>query len=82
MLHQDSPVALCRVEEQWYALDGTCPHRGGPLGHGAVEGRHVLCPWHLWAFDCTTGENDFNSDCRVRTYPVQVAGLDVLVDFA
>ena len=74
--------ALCRLEGEWHALAGNCPHRGGPLGQGKLEGRNVLCPWHLWAFDCETGQNDFYEDCRVKTYPVRIEGDDVLADLA
>jgi len=27
-------------------IDMTCPHRGGPLTHGACDGQRVVCPWH------------------------------------
>lgn len=37
-------------------LDGTCPHEGGPLGEGMIEGERVVCPWHSFAFDLHTGE--------------------------
>ncbi len=76
------PYALCRIGDEWHALAGTCPHRGGPLGQGAVEGRNVLCPWHLWAFDCVTGQNDFYENCSVKTFAVRVEGDDVLADLA
>jgi len=37
------------------AIDGTCTHRGGPLGEGALAGNVVTCPWHGARFDVTTG---------------------------
>lgn len=49
------PVAVFRCEGTLYALDGTCPHRGGPLGEGTVEGGVVTCPWHGWRFEVRTG---------------------------
>ena len=82
VLHGDAPIAVCRVDGAWHAISGVCPHRGGPLGQGVMEGRNVLCPWHLWAFDCLTGESDTFTDCRVQSYAVQVQGDDVLVDLA
>jgi len=47
--------AVCDVEGELYAIDGTCPHRGGPLGHGALHGHVLVCPWHAWEFDCRLG---------------------------
>jgi nitrite reductase (NADH) small subunit len=52
---------LCNVEGAFYALDGTCPHRGAPLVHGALHDHTVVCPWHAWEFDCRTGEGSCGS---------------------
>ena len=75
------PIALCHVGGEVHALWGTCPHQGGPLGHGAINGENVSCPWHGWEFNCATGQNDFDPDCRVQTYPVKIEGGDIMVDF-
>ena len=50
--------ALCNVAGRITAIGGICPHRGGPLGQGAIHGNHVVCPWHAWEWDCQTGAND------------------------
>ena len=74
------PVAVCNSEGELYAVDGTCPHAGGPLGHGALHGHTLVCPYHAWEFDCRTGENDFDPAVRVAQYPVRTEGDDILVD--
>lgn len=74
------PIALCRVGEEVRALWGICPHQGGPLGHGVINGENIACPWHGWEFNCETGRNDFDPDCRVQTYIVKIEGGDILVD--
>jgi nitrite reductase/ring-hydroxylating ferredoxin subunit len=33
------------------ALDAFCPHMGTDLSIGAVEGNHIRCFFHKWAFD-------------------------------
>ena len=38
------------------AIDGNCPHRGGPLSDGLVADSCVTCPLHNWRVDLTTGE--------------------------
>ena len=78
--HPFQNLVLCRVEDQVYAVDGLCPHSGGPLGQGALHGRMLVCPWHAWEFDCTTGEHDRNPACRLKTYPVVIRNGDVLVE--
>jgi nitrite reductase/ring-hydroxylating ferredoxin subunit len=72
-------LALFNVDGTFYAIDNTCPHRGGPLGEGDLEGRIVLCPWHAWRWDVTTGANANNPAVRVACFPVVVEGADVFV---
>lgn len=75
-------IALFNVGGVFYALDNTCPHRGGPLGEGVVEGDVVTCPWHNWSFRLATGEHVATSKIKVACYPVRVAGTDVQVKLA
>ena len=58
----DTSIALFNVAGAFYALAGRCPHRGGPLGKGYVDGKEVMCPLHAWTFDVTTGQNIHNPD--------------------
>ncbi len=76
----DRIVVICNVGGQLHAMDGRCPHRGGPLGQGALHGTMVVCPWHAWEFDCVTGQNDYKPDLKQTKYDVRVDGDDVLVD--
>ena len=48
-------VALFNVDGELFALDNTCPHAGGPLGEGTLQGELVRCPWHGWRFNVRTG---------------------------
>jgi nitrite reductase/ring-hydroxylating ferredoxin subunit len=73
------PVALYNVAGTFYATSNTCIHRGGPLGQGALDGAVVLCPWHAWSWDVTTGENTANPELKIPTYPVKVEDGQVLV---
>ncbi len=76
----DDRYAICNIEGRIHALAGTCPHRGGPLGQGAVNGALLTCPWHAWEFDCRTGENDYNPAVKIATYQAQISGDDILID--
>ena len=73
-------IALFNIQGQYYAIHNTCPHRGGPLGEGYIDGNVVTCPWHGWEFDVTTGESPINSMIRVRSLPVRVEGNEVKVE--
>ena len=76
---EDVRVALFLSEGQVFALNETCPHRGGPLHLGEVADGIVRCPWHLWQFDLKTGESPVNPNSCVRAYPVSVRDGDVWV---
>ena len=65
-------VALARVGDRVYALDGTCPHAGGPLAEGRLDGSTLCCPMHGWSFDVTTGECHVNPDDRIPVLSVRV----------
>jgi nitrite reductase (NADH) small subunit len=73
-------VCLANIDGRLAALDNVCPHRHGPLGQGWVEGQAVVCPWHSWAFDTTTGEALPPDHGHVAVLPVRVEGGDVLVE--
>jgi nitrite reductase (NADH) small subunit len=72
-------ICLANVNGELSALDNRCPHRGGPLGQGWLEGESVVCPWHSWTFNLKTGEAEFPVHERVAVIPVRVEGEDVLV---
>lgn len=74
------PYAICNVNGVVRVLDGVCIHRGGPLGQGQVHDGRIVCPFHLWEFDCASGEYDFDPSKRVQTYEVKVEGDDILIE--
>jgi nitrite reductase (NADH) small subunit len=61
-----------------FAVQAECPHRGGPLADGLVDGTSVICPLHSWRFNLATGEALFGG-CCVKTYPVRVDETDEIV---
>jgi nitrite reductase (NADH) small subunit len=75
-----APYAICNVNGTLYCVDGHCPHAGGPLGQGDLEGHSLVCPWHGWQFDCRTGLSDHNG-AQVATYPVLIREGCILIDF-
>ena len=50
------PVMLVKQGEKIAALGATCPHAGGPLDQGTIEGDQVTCPWHGSAFCLSDGK--------------------------
>ncbi len=80
VMAQGKVLALFRVGEEFFCLDNTCAHRGGPLGQGMLEGDLVTCPWHGWQYSVKTGISPWDENTRVKTYAVQVTGEKVFVD--
>ena len=76
---QGRVVALFNVGGRIHAIDGTCPHAGGPLSEGELNGTTVTCPWHGWQFDVTTGRNAYNASCVQKSYEVKVEGGEILL---
>ena len=72
-------IALFNVNGEFHAMDGICPHAGGPLGEGQLEGNVVTCPWHGWQFDVSTGQHCLNSTLQHERFEVTVDGEDVLI---
>ena len=74
-------VALFRTaDDQLFALEDRCPHKGGPLSEGIVHGGQVTCPLHNWVFDLNTGLAQGADAGAVRTYAVRVEDGRVWLD--
>lgn len=68
----ERPVAVACVAaaggRRFHAVDGTCPHAGGPLGDGVVEDGALTCPWHGWSYDLATGQSRVDPAVRVEVF--------------
>jgi len=73
-------IALFNVGGNLYAIDGVCKHRGGPLGEGELDGCNVVCPWHGWEYDVTTGKNIDDENIRLDCFAIRLEGDDILVE--
>lgn len=61
-----------------FATQELCPHLGGPLADGLIDGGAVICPLHDRTYDLRSGDG-LNTDCRVRTWPARVGPDGVVV---
>ena len=52
--------AVFNIDGQFHVLDGICPHAGGPLGKGTLNGCIVTCPWHGWQFNVASGQHQLS----------------------
>lgn len=58
-------------ENQVYAIEDHCPHKGGPLTQGIVHGGSVTCPLHNWVISLETGMALGADEGAVRTIPIR-----------
>jgi nitrite reductase/ring-hydroxylating ferredoxin subunit len=71
-------IAIFNCAGEFFAIDDMCPHRGGSLGNGSLEGEWVFCPLHAWQFNVKTGQMPMGGG--VVSYPTRVEGDDILVE--
>lgn len=71
VLVQGKEILLARVVDQYYAADNRCPHMGGNLSQGKLDGTIVTCPRHGSQFDLKDGQV-----VRWTTWPSALVALD------
>jgi nitrite reductase/ring-hydroxylating ferredoxin subunit len=65
IFHLDAP-------DRFIVVRNSCPHAGGNLAAGTVEGAVVTCPWHQWTFDLDRGSCPLSETVRLRQYDSKV----------
>ena len=75
----EEEIALARIGDEFYAVQGACLHLQGPLEDGRLEDHVLTCPWHGWQYDLRTGKNEFDLAIQLRTYDVRVENGEVRV---
>ncbi|HLG87932.1 MAG TPA: Rieske 2Fe-2S domain-containing protein [Alphaproteobacteria bacterium] len=80
-------LLLANIEGGFYAIARKCPHLGGNLCKGKLQGAEVKCPLHGARFDVRTGKAIADAKLLflkmkvrdARSFPVQINGADILV---
>ncbi len=72
-------ILLIRLDGQYHAYDGLCPHSGTPLADGRLDGTSLTCSAHEWEFDARTGAGVNPAAACLKRYEVRVDGGRVLV---
>ena len=61
-------VAVFRRQDRLYAIQNRCPHEGGGLGGGTLDGEDVICPLHGYRFNLETGACSTDPALRAKTF--------------
>jgi NAD(P)H-dependent nitrite reductase small subunit len=74
---EKTTIALFHYNGRFYAIQNNCPHQNADLADGYIREGSVYCPMHNWAFDLSSGIFAFNSEMRLKTYPVEVKNGEI-----
>lgn len=75
------PLAVYRVEGEYFVTDNICTHGNAKLSEGYQNGNIIECPFHGGAFDITTGEPAaFPCQVPLATYVVHVQDDWVMIE--
>ena len=92
---QGQEVLVARVGDRYYATDNRCPHLGGELSEGKLEGTVVTCPRHGSQFDLSDGQvvrwlkgsglfsamgKALKSPKPLKTYGIKIEGDAILIE--
>jgi len=86
---EDKLITIFNLNGNFYATDDTCPHEGGPLSCGSIEGENVSCPCHGATFHIKSGRTleppagekmGPPVDKGVACYPVQIVRAEVEIE--
>lgn len=62
--------------EEVVAFAPTCPHANAPLRFGRVVSGEIICPWHFFRFDLTTGKPVACGESLMRLQTFSCARID------
>jgi thiamine pyrophosphate-dependent acetolactate synthase large subunit-like protein/CDGSH-type Zn-finger protein len=66
----EKTVAIVKDDKGWHAMDGRCPHQGGPLTEGTLSDGALRCPWHGYDFALDSGKG-IGNEFAVETLAVR-----------
>jgi nitrite reductase/ring-hydroxylating ferredoxin subunit/DMSO/TMAO reductase YedYZ heme-binding membrane subunit len=72
-------VAVFRYDGKISAVSNVCRHQNGPLGEGKIVGNCIVCPWHGYEYDPSSGRAPAPFTEKVPTFTVRTVGERVLV---
>jgi nitrite reductase (NADH) small subunit len=79
---RDLELCLARTQSdpgRLFVFDNRCPHQHAPLSAGCLDGDMVVCPYHSWKFNVTTGAPDHEGDPPLATYEARQYDDEIFV---
>jgi nitrite reductase/ring-hydroxylating ferredoxin subunit len=79
---RDTTILLLKINGQFHAYQGRCPHQGASLAEGELAGGLLTCTAHRWQFDARNGQGVNPRSARLKCFPVRVVERKVLIEMA
>jgi len=76
----DTRILLLKINGQFHAYQGHCPHQGASLAEGELDGGLLTCAAHRWQFDARNGQGVNPKSARLKCFPVRVVERKVLIE--
>ncbi len=76
---RNEEVAVFKYQGRLCALQNNCPHEGGQLAMGWLEGGEVVCPLHGYKFDLKTGACSTDPKLKAKIFKFAPAGENFIV---
>ncbi len=73
-------MAVFKSNGQLYGIQNICPHEGGQLCNGWIEGGEVVCPLHGYKFDLKTGACSTDPKLKVKVFKLVAQGDQFLLE--
>jgi nitrite reductase (NADH) small subunit len=80
IVYKDGVIAIFRHNGRLYAIDGVCVHQGGPLAKGRLMDGTIVCPWHGWQYELSTGNHAPTCRAMLNTYQIHENDGQIEVD--
>ena len=92
---QDKDILVTKTGGKYYAVQNKCPHLGGDLSRGKLEGNIVTCPRHGSQFNLVDGSTVrwmkgegliskigkfLKSPRPLETYNIKLEGRDIMLE--
>jgi nitrite reductase/ring-hydroxylating ferredoxin subunit len=76
----DTAILLLKINGQFHAYQGHCPHQGAALAEGELDGGLITCAAHRWQFNATNGLGVNPRSARLKCFPVHVVERTVWIE--
>ena len=73
-------MAVFKSNGRLFGIQNICPHEGGQLCNGWIDGGQVVCPLHGYKFDLETGACSTDPKLKVKVFRLVVQGEQVAVE--